>query len=308
MVGGERRTGGGAAELTAGLRAGYDAAAQDWADGPGPLYERLARVLVAAAPVPLPGAVVLDLGAGTGAAGSAARAAGARQVVAADLSLAMLRYTRDLRAPAPGTPTLDSSGLDRSGLDGPALGSGAAWEPVAADAVALPFRDHTFDLVLAAFCLNHLGSLAAGMAEARRVGAAIAVSTFAPDWGHPAKAAVDEVLHSFGYQPPAWYACLSPGARASDPKVLTDRAAAAGFTDVQVRTANVRTALVTPAELASSRLGLAQIAPFLRSLDAPDRAAVRRAASRAVAEAVYQDHGTDAAEPLVVSMVILTAS
>ena len=40
------------AELTAGVRAGYDAAAQDWADGPGPMYAQLARVLVAAPPVP----------------------------------------------------------------------------------------------------------------------------------------------------------------------------------------------------------------------------------------------------------------
>ena len=39
------------AELTAGLRAGYDAAADDWAEGPGPMYARLAQALVAAAPV-----------------------------------------------------------------------------------------------------------------------------------------------------------------------------------------------------------------------------------------------------------------
>ena len=50
MVGDARRTGGGAAELTAGLRAGYDAAAPALADGPGPLYARLAGALVAAAP------------------------------------------------------------------------------------------------------------------------------------------------------------------------------------------------------------------------------------------------------------------
>ena len=41
-----------AAGLASGLRAGYDAAAQDWADGPGPMYAPLARALVAAAPVP----------------------------------------------------------------------------------------------------------------------------------------------------------------------------------------------------------------------------------------------------------------
>jgi SAM-dependent methyltransferase len=269
MVGGERRTGGGAAELTAGLRAGYEAAAPAWADGPGPLYARLAQVLVAAAPVPLPGALVLDLGAGTGAAGSAALAAGARQVAAADLSLGMLRHARDLG-------------------------------PVAADAVALPFRDHSFDLVLAAFSLNHLDSLAAGLAEARRVGAAIAASTFAPGWDHPAKGAVDEVLGSFGYQPPGWHACLSPGSRAGDPEMLAECAAAVGFTDVRVRTTAVRTGLVTPAELASWRLGLAQVAPFLRSLDPTDLAAVRRAAEHAVA-------GLAGTSPLVVSMVVLTA-
>jgi ubiquinone/menaquinone biosynthesis C-methylase UbiE len=286
MVGNERRTSRGAAdltvepELTAGLRAGYEAAAPAWADGPGPLYTQLAQVLVAAAPVPLPGAVVLDLGAGTGAAGWAALAAGARQVVAADLSLGMLRHARDRGAPAPGRAE--------------------AWDPVAADAVALPFRDHSFDLVVAAFCLNHLDSLAAGLSEVRRVGAAIAASTFAPDWGHPAKGAVDKVLRSFGYQPPAWYACLSPGSRAGDPAALAEHAAAAGFTDVRVRTADVRTTLAAPAELASWRLGLAQAAPFLRSLDPADQAAVRRAAKHAVAD-------LPSTSPLVVSMVMLTA-
>jgi len=293
MVGDKSRTGGGAAELTAGLQAGYEAAAPAWADGPGPLYTRLARTLVATAPVPLADAVVLDLGAGTGAAGWAALAAGARQVVAADLSQGMLRHARDLGTPASLAPASLAPGR-------PPPCRGAAWEPIAADAVALPFRDHSFDLVLAAFCLNHLDSLAAGLAEARRVGAAIAASTFAPGWDHPAKGAVDEVLGSFGYQPPAWYACLSPGSRAGDPEILTERVAAAGFTDVQVRTADVRTALVTPAELASWRLGLAQVAPFLRSLAPADRAAVRRAAEHAVA-------GPAGNSPLIVSMVVLTA-
>ena len=96
MVGDELGTGSGpaelaAAELTAGVRAGYDAAAEEWADGPGPMYEQLARVLVAAAPVPPNDRRALDLGAGTGVAGRAALAAGARRVVAVDLSEGMLR-------------------------------------------------------------------------------------------------------------------------------------------------------------------------------------------------------------------------
>jgi Methyltransferase domain len=270
---GARLTGAG---LTAGLRAGYDAAAGDWAEGPGLMYSPLARALVAAAPVPLAGRVVLDLGAGGGVAGQAALAAGARQVVGVDLSEGMLRHS-------PGTPR------------------GGGWRPVAADAAALPFRDGCFGLVLAAFCLNHLDRLDAGLAEARRVGAAIAASTFAPGWTHPAKDAADGALRSFGYRPPAWYAALTPGSRASDPAVLAGQAAAAGFTRVRVTTTAVPTGLATPAQLASWRLGMAHHAPFLRSLDAAGRAAVRRAAEQAVAAVTETG-------PLVVSMVVLTAS
>jgi len=216
------------AELTAGLRAAYDAAADGWADGPGPMYTPLAQELAAAAPAPLAGATVLDLGAGLGDAGRAALAAGARQVVAADLSATMLRG--GATAARPGQPMP---------------------HPVAADATALPFRDRSFDVVLAAFCLNHLADLTAGLAEARRVGAALAASMFAPGWTHPAKDAVDQVLRAFGYRPPAWHAALNPGSRASDPAQLTAAAAAAGFARVQVHTADVPTGLSTPAELAS---------------------------------------------------------
>ncbi len=269
------------AELAAGLRAGYDAAAGAWADGPGRMYEQLARVLVAAAPVPLAGRLVLDLGAGAGVAGQAALAAGARQVVGVDLSEGMLRHSRD---------TLRAAGY-----------------PVAADAIALPFRDGRFDLVVAAFCLNHLSSLAAGLAEARRVGAAIAASLFAPGWTHPAKDAVDEAARSFGYRPPAWYTALAPGSRASDPDVLAECAAAAGFTRVRARTTDVPTGLATPAELVSWRLGMAHFAPFMGSLDAPGRAVVRRAAEQAVAR-VASGAGVGPMRPLVVSMTMLTAS
>ncbi len=269
MVGDARRPGGGPAELTAGLRAGYDDAADGWDGGPGPMYARLATALVAAAPVPLAGALVLDLGAGTGAAGCAALAAGARHVVGADLSEDMLR----------------------SGGDG--------GHKVAADAVALPFRDHSFDLVLAAFCLNHLASVAAGLAEARRVGAALAASVFGPGWTHPAKDAIEAAVRSFGYRPPAWHTALAPGSRGSDPQELAGHAAAAGFSRVRVDTTDVPTRLATPAELASWRLGMAHMAPFMRSLDPSGRAAVLRAAEQAAAAV---------AGSLVVSMVVLTAS
>jgi len=106
------------------------------------------------------------------------------------------------------------------------------------------------------------------------VGAAIAASAFAPGWTHPAKEAADGAFRSFGYQPPGWYTALAPGTRAGDPEVLAQTAAAAGFTRVRVRTVSVPTGLATPAERAVAM-----------SLD-----------------------GVTGGGPLVVSMVMLTAS
>jgi SAM-dependent methyltransferase len=228
----------------------------------------------------LTGRTILDLGAGTGAAGWAAIAAGARQVVAADLSLAMLRRN-----------TLKATGP-----------SGApACHPVAADATALPFRDGSFDLVLAAFCLNHLPRLDTVLADLRRVSPALAASAFAPGWTHPAKDAVDETARSFGYHPPPWYTTLAPGTRAGNPAELTAAATTAGFTRVQTTVITVAVPLITPADLAAWRLGLAHYAPFLRALDAPRRAKLQRAAEQAVA-------ATGATAPLTVEMTVLTAS
>ncbi len=250
------------------MRSAYDTAAQVWSSGPGPAYAVLARALLASAGLPLAGRRVLDLGAGTGVAGRAALAAGARTVVSADLAPAMLRSCR------------------------------AAAHPVAADAQALPFRDGSFDLVVAAFCLGHLPSISAGLREARRVGSGLAASSFAPGWTHPAKAAVDAVLRSFGYRPPAWYLTFKQHTEPQAGEPAVGRlAAAAGFSRVRQQTVTVATGLGTPAELASWRLGMAHIAPFVHSLDRPRRAGLQRAAESAVT-------GTG---PLVVSMLVLTA-
>jgi ubiquinone/menaquinone biosynthesis C-methylase UbiE len=273
VVGGEGGQGGGAAWLTASLREAYDAAAPAWADGAERLYLPLATALVGQAEVA--GRRVLDLGAGTGVAGRAALAAGARGVVAADLAVGMLRRCE---------PPL---------------------RPVAADALRLPFRDHSFDLVLAAFSLGHLPSLDAGLREARRVGAAVAVSSFAPGWTDPAKEAVEAALRPFGYLPPAWYVRFKQETEpaAGDPGVLAAQLAAAGFAQVRIRAVTVRTGLSAPAERAAWRLGMAHVAPFMSSLRARDAAsaeAARQAAEQAVA--------TSAAGPLTVSLLVTTAS
>jgi SAM-dependent methyltransferase len=274
--------GGPAAGLTtAAVRADYDRAAGRWMAGPERLYAVLARALLANTPVPVPGRRVLDLGSGTGVAGRAALAAGAAQVVAADLALAMLRV-----------------GLGRGGGIG---ASRTRLHLVAADAAALPFRDGSFDLVVAAFCVNHMPSVVAGLREARRVAPAIAASTFAAGWSHPAKDAVDRVLQASGFRPPAWYAALKQDIepRVGDPEWLAAAAAAAGYRTVRVRTTMVETGVSGPAQLAAWRLGMAPAAAFLGAMDRAGQAAVRQAAERAVAEA--------GAGPLVVAMVVLAA-
>jgi len=266
-------------KLSADERAAYEQAAPLWAAGPERLYASLARALLACAvDAPAGGGLaggglagwrVLDLGAGTGVAGRAAVAAGARSVVSADFAHGMLR---------------------RCGVD---------LHPVAADATALPFRDGSFDLVLAAFCLGHLDRPAAGLREARRVSAALAASSFAPGWSHPAKAAVDDVLGSFGYRPPPWYVTFKRDAEpwASDPAALGRDTAAAGFADVRLRTVTVDTGLSSPAQLAGWRLGMAHVAPFVCSLPGGRQAELRQAAEAAVT-------GTSR---LVVSMLVLIA-
>jgi ubiquinone/menaquinone biosynthesis C-methylase UbiE len=64
----------------------YDGAALGWHDGPERVYARLADALVAASPVALNGARVLDVGAGTAVAASAALRGGAASAVVADIA------------------------------------------------------------------------------------------------------------------------------------------------------------------------------------------------------------------------------
>ncbi|MGE5137726.1 MAG: class I SAM-dependent methyltransferase [Gemmatimonadota bacterium] len=267
------------AALAADIRAAYERGADEWARGPAQVYGAMARALVAAAGVPVAGQRVLDVGTGTGVAARAALAAGARQVVAVDFALGMLRHAAQ-QHPA-------------------ATGGAGRLHPVAADAAALPFRGGSFGLIVTAFCLSHLRDLAAGLAELHRAGRALAASAFAPGWSHPAQGAVDEVLRSYGYRPPGWYLAFKARTEpaAGDPELLTRLAAEAGFANVRVRTLAVPTGLTTPAGLAAWRLGMAPVVPFLRSLPPHRLAALREAAQRAVA----------GAGPLVVSMQVLTA-
>ncbi|HEY5180501.1 MAG TPA: methyltransferase domain-containing protein [Dermatophilaceae bacterium] len=251
------------------MQRAYDRSADAWASGPEQVYTRLAQTLVDAAPVPLQGARVLDLGAGTGVAGRAALAAGAVLVVAVDNAAGMLRR-------------------------------GGSMRPVLADACALPFTTDSFDLVVAAISLGHVSDPVRALRETRRVGGALLVSAFEAEWTHPAKAAVDQALVPFGFRPPPWYVVLKRNIepQVDEPDHLGALATAAGYRDVSVHTVQVAVGLNTPAQLTRWRLGMAHVAPFVQSLPPSERAAVQRAAESALV----------GAPPLVIPLVVLAAT
>jgi ubiquinone/menaquinone biosynthesis C-methylase UbiE len=153
------------------LAEAYSTAAAGWAGGPERVYARMADVLVRWSPVPLRGRVVLDVGAGTGLAGRAARAVGGHDI-AVDLVAAMLRSA--------GTPS------------------------VVADVRRLPVRTGSVGVVVAAFCLNHIDPPVTGFQEARRVterGGAVLASSYGTEITHPARDAVDGALAAAGTEP-----------------------------------------------------------------------------------------------------------
>ena len=257
-------------DLTGRLRDAYDAAAPAWSLGAERMYRPLAQALIGELDVA--GRRVLDLGAGTGVAGQAALAAGARRVIAVDVAVEMLRHCRRPQ------------------------------QPIAADAANLPFPARSFDIVVAAFSLSHLPSLPAGLREARRVAAAIAASSFAPGWTNPAKESAETALRPFGYHPPPWYQAFKQQTEkaAGDPETLTAELTAAGFNQIRIRELTVPTGLSTPAELTAWRLSMAHVAPFMSTLSPPDAAAARQAAEQAVAAA--------SPGPLTVQLLVTTAS
>jgi SAM-dependent methyltransferase len=247
------------------LRA-YKGAGDAWAAGPGPAYERLAALAVAALPRPLAGALVLDLGAGTGAASRCVARAGGRPV-ALDPAPGMLR-----RALA--------DHRDASPHRLPAAGG---------DAGRLPFRARSLDGAVAAFCLSHLRRPDVALREVCRVlrpdGACVA-ATFRREPPHPAKERVDRVAAAFGFRPPAWHERAKAFELAtSEPEALARCAAAAGLRDVRVEVVRADTGVDTAAALVRWRLGMAHLAPFVAALPPAVRARLAAAAEAAVGPA-----------------------
>jgi SAM-dependent methyltransferase len=211
------------------------------------VYGVLAERLVDEIPDGVAGKVVLDVGAGTGAASRAASARRARLVVGFDIAHGMLAHEAASRPPA-----------------------------VAGDALALPFRSGSFDAVVAAFSLNHVPEPERAIAEAARVlraGGSLVASAYAADDDHPVKAVVDRACRERGWAPPAWYGELSE--RVTPLLATVDRADAcvrrAGIDRASCERWTVEVPGLTPAALVEWRLGMAQIAPFVATLTDLDR-------------------------------------
>lgn len=230
------------------ISAAYSATGGSWEQGPARIYDRLAAVLVGRSPVGLGGSCVLDVGAGTGAAGRAAMAAGAAGVVAVDASIGMLAHQAAARPPA-----------------------------VAGDVLALPFATSAFGGTVAAFSLNHLTDPVAGlreMARATRPGGAVLASTYAEDDNHPVRAAVVAALAARGWAPEPWYRSMSATAMPLLASLERFRAAAAeaGLAGA-VEAVRVPFPELDAADLVAWRLGMAQHAPFFARLPEADRRA-----------------------------------
>ena len=260
-------------ELERDTRTAYDEAATAWASGPDLVYGRLAAALLDHCPEALDGATVLDVGAGTGVLGDAARHRGAT-CIDADVAVDMLVRTGSHR---------------RRG--------------VGADGRALPFRDRTFDVVAGNCSLSHVVDPDRMLADAVRVARDDGVILFSSfpntSTSHDAWAVVETVLREHGYQRPAWYQHLKA---ASEPQVGTEAALAALAHVARVRAVDVtrvrvETGLDDSAALADWRLGMAQHAAFLATLPS-----VRRARIRATAIDRIGSHPA----PLGVDLLILT--
>jgi SAM-dependent methyltransferase len=256
------------------VAAAYDQTGAAWQAGPGPIYDRLADVALGRCPVPIVGASVLDVGAGTGAATRAARARGATRVVAVDSAFGMLAVDAPRRPPA-----------------------------AVADARALPLRAGAFDVVVAAFSLNHVDDPAIALAEAARVvrrGGAIVVTAYANEDTHPVKAAVEGAATARGWNSDGWYEELKSGAVPL--LATTDRAVAAardaGLADTRAERVDVSFPDLRAHELVAWRLGMANVAPFVAALAPPARDALAADATARLGEDP---------PPLVRSMIVLTA-
>ena len=256
------------ADVTADVRAAYDATGAAWDNGPRRIYDQLAAVLLDQSPLPFDDAVALDAGAGTGAASAELMRRGAR-VTAVDLSAGMLR--RMTGAVAVG------------------------------DVVRLPIRSACVDIAVAAFVLNHLPQPVDGLRELARVtrpGGVVLVSVFGQAPAHPSKEAIDAVATRFGFTSPDWYVRMKDTfeLQATTADALNALAVQSGLEQADAKLVTVTPAM-TDRDAVRWRLGMAHLAPFIASLPSENAKALADDACAAVA----------GMPPLEIAMVTLAA-
>ncbi len=226
--------------MTDSARLAYRGAALRWERDASIAYVPLARHLIGRTPVDLAGSLVLDAGAGTGAASDLLIAANAR-VVALDLEPSMLEFGRGRRPPG-----------------------------VAGDVTMLPFRARSFNVVVAAFVLNHVAPASDGLQELARVtkrGGAVLASTFS-NRRAAAKTAFDEVAMAYGWTAPDWYDAIrarQSGIGSTALLLAACRQAGLDHTVVTEQTLDID--LTDPALIVRYRLGMPQYTEFVDRLD-----------------------------------------
>lgn len=235
----------------------YVRSGRRWALGAELVYGPIAAELVAKAPHSLAGRVVLDAGAGTGAASSALTAQHAR-ALALDLSADMLAWNATARPPC-----------------------------AVADIRALPLARNSVDDAVAAFVLNHLTHPVPGLAELTRVtrpGGAVLAAVFSNHSRSQARDRIDAMALAAGWQVPDWYAELKTtaapilGSRTG----MASAAHEAGLADVHTEERPVNVGVSAPGQLVRYRLGHPIFAAWLDAIGTARAEALAAAAELAV--------------------------
>ena len=254
----------------------YARSGRRWALDAELVYGPIAAELVAMSPHCLAGRIVLDAGAGTGAASTALHAQHAR-AAAMDLSVGMLAWNAPARPPC-----------------------------AVADVRALPLAGDSVDDAVAAFVLNHLTDPVAGLAELARVtrpGGAVLAAVFGNDSHSEARDRVDATALAAGWRAPGWYAELKTtaapilGSRAG----MASAARQAGLAGVQAEERPVDVGITAPEQLVRYRLGHPAFAGWLDAVGPARAGALAAAAGQAIGD------GMQPYRPVVVFLSALAA-
>jgi SAM-dependent methyltransferase len=207
----------------------YARSGERWALGAELVYGPIAAELVGSSPHSLAGRIVLDAGAGTGAASAALQRCRAR-TLAVDLSAGMLAWHAASRPPC-----------------------------AVADIRALPLAARSVDDAVAAFVLNHLTDPGAGLAELARVtrsAGAVLAAVFGNDSHSDARDRIDAAALAAGWQVPAWYRQMKALAAPilGTPAAMAAAARAAGLAAVHAEERDIDVGVTQPRQLVRYRL------------------------------------------------------